>query len=104
MNMLIETRNSYAAKLEEMKVARNKSIEEKVNAYRLQVEAATPTTEIDKLQDVISSLDKVINYEASESTSSVSTPAPAVNTGANVDTSHVVGRQGMAGVFTPERR
>lgn len=94
MSALIETREEYAKRLQNAKLARQSSIESQVQAYRAQLEAVTDSTEINELQEVIDSLDKVIAFENSSSATEY----------AKTEAQPVAGRVGMATVVSPERR
>lgn len=94
MSALIETRKEYAERLQNAKLARQANIENQVQAYRSQLEATTDATEINKLQEVIDSLDKVIAFEDSSSATEY----------AKTETQSVAGRVGMTTIVSPERR
>lgn len=96
MSMLIETRNAYVDRLEKAKAERDSKIEEQVTAFRKTLEETTDSSEIVKLQEVIDSLNKVIAFEASSSSTDYAQPVE--------QRQHVEARAGMTGVFMPERR
>lgn len=64
MSMLTEKRQEIAAKLESLLKARNDSINEKLVAYRIQLEAEPESAEIVKAREVLKAMDEVILYEA----------------------------------------
>lgn len=100
MGTLIETRTQYVKRLDSIKMMQKAQIDEKVEAYRKQLEAQVDNTEVNKLQEVIAALDKVISFESQ----GTSTDYVARDATMNVAQQHVEGRVGMPTILSPERR
>ena len=97
MSLLIEKRQEFVNKLAQLENERTAKIEAAIETYRQQLEAQTPTTDIDRVKHVISALDEVIAYEGTP-TAEVATPVVQV-----AQVLHAEGRPGMAEVFSPQR-
>ena len=100
MGTLIETRTQYVKRLDSIKMMQKAQIDEKVEEYRKQLEAHVDNTEVNKLQEVIAALDKVISFESQ----GTSTDYVVRDATMNVAPQHVEGRVGMATILSPERR
>ena len=100
MGTLIETRTQYVKRLDSIKAMQKAQIDEKVEAYRKQLEAQVDNTEVNKLQEVIAALDKVISFESQ----GTSTDYVVREAAMNATPQHVEGRVGMAAILSPERR
>ena len=69
MSMLTEKREELVKKSNDLIASRTAEINNKVAAYKAQLEAATPIpAEVAKIQSVLKAIDEVIAYEASYST------------------------------------
>ena len=69
MSMLTEKREELVKKSNDLIASRTAEINNKVAAYKAQLEAATPIpAEVAKIQNVLKAIDEVIAYEASYST------------------------------------
>ena len=126
MSMLTEKREELVKKSNDLVAARTLEINNKVAAYKAQLEASMPIpAEVSKIQSVIKAIDEVIAYEASLTTEKVvetsateTTPASfpettdttsqtvveTVEIPAGEVVTHTEGRPGMAAVEIPERR
>ena len=62
-NMLIEKRNELLAARAKLEADRKTFIDNKVEAYRIALEAQTPAADIAKIDAVIKALDEVIAYD-----------------------------------------
>ena len=122
MSMLSEKREALINKSNELIASRTKSIEDKVKAYKAQLEAATPIPEeVAKIQNVIKAIDEVIAYdmasnnveakqdniivnEAAVIAEPIATVDETATQEAIVDAQHVEGRVGMPTIEIPTRR
>lgn len=104
MSMLIEKRQELMNELASLEAARKKEIDEKVEAYRVSIEANTPKEKIEKVKNVINALDEVIAYDSALVSSVEQTVIKDSGPVLRPDFAQAIeSRPGMATVFSPSR-